>query len=255
MSNPATLDEAFSLARAAEARFTNQQLWELLRSYPLTLGEAFFRARINEARFEDENNQAVDTNIGDPYVKDKQEVKKADDQEIKNIKDDEGKIVEDQQVSEADDDTNNDGFGCSLPSHKRVDLTVEDVVFENIKSDLKKDEDEQDRVRLMDRFPRLFHLDRCKEGVVADKGRWAEGTWRWVWDWVRESRGRVVGELEALEQTMSNTSITLNCRDTWKWVLDDSGTFSVKALSWKLSKSTLVIIIARRRGIILFPKR
>ncbi|GKD99258.1 hypothetical protein Tco_1387242 [Tanacetum coccineum] len=143
MSNPTTLDEAFSLARAAEVRFTNQQLWELLRSYPLTLGEAFFRARINEAHFEDENNQAVDTNIGDPDVKDKQEVKKADDQEIENIKDEVGKIVEDQQVSEADDDTNNDDFSCSLPPHKGVDLTVEDVVFENIKSDLKKDEDEQ----------------------------------------------------------------------------------------------------------------
>ncbi|GKD82946.1 hypothetical protein Tco_1349785 [Tanacetum coccineum] len=35
-----------------------------------------------------------------------------------------------------------------------------------------------DGVRLMDRFLRLFHLDRCKESVVADKGRWDEGTWR-----------------------------------------------------------------------------
>nr|GEZ87209.1 polypyrimidine tract-binding protein homolog 3 isoform X1 [Tanacetum cinerariifolium] len=105
--------------------------------------KAFFKARITEACFEDENNQAVDTNIGDPDVKDKQEVKKADDQEIENIKDKEDKIVEDQQVSEADDDTNNDNFGCSLPPHKGVDLTVEGVVFENIKSDLKKDEDEQ----------------------------------------------------------------------------------------------------------------
>nr|GEY21349.1 hypothetical protein [Tanacetum cinerariifolium] len=142
-SNPTTLDEAFSLARAAEARFTNQQLWERLRSYLLTLGEAFFRACITEAHFKDENNQAVDTNIGDPGVKDKQEVKKANAQEIENIKDEERKIVEDQQVFEADDDTNNDNFGCSLPPYKGVYLTLEEVVFENIKSDLKKDEDEQ----------------------------------------------------------------------------------------------------------------
>ncbi|GKA55262.1 hypothetical protein Tco_0754211 [Tanacetum coccineum] len=81
-STPAALDEAFSLARAAEAHFTNQQLWKLLRSYPSTLGEAFFRARITKVRFENENNQVVDTNVGDqedPDVKDKQEVKKADD--------------------------------------------------------------------------------------------------------------------------------------------------------------------------------
>ncbi|GJT49873.1 putative reverse transcriptase domain-containing protein [Tanacetum coccineum] len=87
-------------------------------------------ARITEARFEDENNQAVDTNVGeqeDPDVKDKQEVKKADDQESKNIQDEEGKNVEDQQVSKADDDTNIDDFGCSLPHHKRADLIVEEA--------------------------------------------------------------------------------------------------------------------------------
>ncbi|GJQ99727.1 hypothetical protein Tco_0522712 [Tanacetum coccineum] len=75
-SNPKTLDDAFSLALAAEARFTDLQLLEFLRSYPSNLGEAFFRARITEARFEDEINQAVDTNVGDqedPDVKNKQE--------------------------------------------------------------------------------------------------------------------------------------------------------------------------------------
>ncbi|GJV11832.1 hypothetical protein Tco_1353373 [Tanacetum coccineum] len=75
-SNPKTLDDSFSLALAAEARFTDLQLLEFLRSYPSNLGEAFFRARITEARFEDENNQAVDTNVGDqedPDVKNKQE--------------------------------------------------------------------------------------------------------------------------------------------------------------------------------------
>ncbi|GKE82275.1 hypothetical protein Tco_1552275, partial [Tanacetum coccineum] len=75
-SNPKTLDDAFSLALAAEARFTDLQLLEFLRSYPLNLGEAFFRARITDARFEDENNQAVDTIVGDQEdlnVKDKQE--------------------------------------------------------------------------------------------------------------------------------------------------------------------------------------
>ncbi|GKD67880.1 hypothetical protein Tco_1321970 [Tanacetum coccineum] len=81
-SNPKTLYEAFSLARAIEARSMDLQLRELLRSNPITLGEAFFRTRINEASFENENNQAVDHNVGDqenPNVNDKQEVKKTDD--------------------------------------------------------------------------------------------------------------------------------------------------------------------------------
>ncbi|GJR59508.1 hypothetical protein Tco_1501670 [Tanacetum coccineum] len=157
-SNPKTLDEAFSSALAAEARFTDLQLLEFLSSYPLTLGEAFFGARIIEAHFEDENNQAVDANVGnqeEPKVKDKQEVKKADDQEIENIQDEEGKNVEDQQVSEADDDTNIDDFGCLLPHHKGADLIVEEVVLENIKSDLKEDEDEQGKKR---RIKELLHF-------------------------------------------------------------------------------------------------
>nr|GEW61362.1 hypothetical protein [Tanacetum cinerariifolium] len=161
-SNPKTSDEDFSLALATEARFTNLQLLKFLRSYPSTLGEAFFRARITEARFEDDNNQAVDANVGnqeEPEVKDKQEVKKADDQVIQNIQDEEGKNVEDQQVSEADDDTAIDDFGCSLPHHKGVDLTVKVVVLENIKSDLEEDEDEEGKKR------------RIKEYSKAD------GTW------------------------------------------------------------------------------
>nr|GFA39510.1 polypyrimidine tract-binding protein homolog 3 isoform X2 [Tanacetum cinerariifolium] len=128
--------------------------------------EAFFKARITEARFEDENNQAVDINIGDPDVKDKQEVKKDDDQEIENIKDKEDKIVEDQQVSEADDDTNNDNFGCSLPLHKGVDLTVEEVVFENIKSDLKKDEDGQGKKRIIKGLLHFLKLVPTKSATL-----------------------------------------------------------------------------------------
>nr|GEV89758.1 hypothetical protein [Tanacetum cinerariifolium] len=51
-SNPKTLDETFSLARAAETRFANLDIWEFLRSNPSTLGEDFFKSRITEARFE-----------------------------------------------------------------------------------------------------------------------------------------------------------------------------------------------------------
>ncbi|GKA53010.1 hypothetical protein Tco_0746325 [Tanacetum coccineum] len=51
-SNPKNLDEAFSLARAAETRFANLDIWEFLRSNPSTLGKDFFKARITEARFE-----------------------------------------------------------------------------------------------------------------------------------------------------------------------------------------------------------
>ncbi|GJZ77616.1 leucine-rich repeat domain, L domain-like protein [Tanacetum coccineum] len=78
-SNPTTLGEAFSLALAIEACFTDLQLWEMLRSNPTTLGETFFKARIIEARFEDERftttiAKANDLNTGhlnDKYIKKK----------------------------------------------------------------------------------------------------------------------------------------------------------------------------------------
>ncbi|GJZ81981.1 hypothetical protein Tco_0646975, partial [Tanacetum coccineum] len=51
-TNPKTLDEAFSLARAAKTRFANLDIWKFLRSNLSTLGEDFFKARITKARFE-----------------------------------------------------------------------------------------------------------------------------------------------------------------------------------------------------------
>ncbi|GJY26320.1 hypothetical protein Tco_0401046 [Tanacetum coccineum] len=53
------MGEAFSLARIAEASFTDLQLWELLRSNPTTLGEAFFLACITGARFKDQQGNNV----------------------------------------------------------------------------------------------------------------------------------------------------------------------------------------------------
>ncbi|GJT68311.1 hypothetical protein Tco_1019791 [Tanacetum coccineum] len=60
-SYPTTLGEAFSLARATEARFAEDALskllqMELLRARPTSLEEAFSLARITEARFEDERS-------------------------------------------------------------------------------------------------------------------------------------------------------------------------------------------------------
>ncbi|GKF78489.1 hypothetical protein Tco_0234057, partial [Tanacetum coccineum] len=114
----------------------------------------------------------------EPDVKDKQDVKKANDQEIKNIQDEEGKNV-DQQVSQADDDTNIDDFSCSLSHHKGADLTVEEAVLENIKSDLEEDEDEQGKKRRIKGLLNFFESN--PNGVFNDVGgvRYskADGTW------------------------------------------------------------------------------
>ncbi|GKA02964.1 hypothetical protein Tco_0675745 [Tanacetum coccineum] len=156
---------------------------KVLRARPTTLVEAFSLARLIEARFEDENNQEVDANVGDqeePEVEDKQDVKKANDQEIKNIQDEEGKNI-DQQVSEAGDDTNNDDFDCSLPPYKGVDLTVEEVVFENTTLDLKKDEQGKKKKKWVIIFSEVgANKDNNPNGMFNDGGEVgykADGTW------------------------------------------------------------------------------
>ncbi|GKD26040.1 RNA-directed DNA polymerase, eukaryota, reverse transcriptase zinc-binding domain protein, partial [Tanacetum coccineum] len=53
-----------------------------------------------------------------------------------------------------------------------------------------------DNRRLCDRFPKLYHLDRRKEGSVWDKGSWVNDVW-----------------------------------DKWRWVLSEDGEFTVKELA------------------------
>ncbi|GJV82850.1 hypothetical protein Tco_1522748 [Tanacetum coccineum] len=86
-------------------------------------------------------------------------------------------------------------------------------------------------VRLRDRFPRLYHLDRSKEVKVAGQGIWGDNGWTWVWDWAREPQGRVVEELIGLEDLVSHVNLTGNGKDAWRWDLDEDRCFSVRALS------------------------
>ncbi|GKE11180.1 reverse transcriptase domain, reverse transcriptase zinc-binding domain protein [Tanacetum coccineum] len=70
-----------------------------------------------------------------------------------------------------------------------------------------------------DRFPRLYHLDRRKEGSVWDKGSWVNGVWCWEWEWVRNIRGRVTRDLDELLGLVQNVVVHSNCRDKWRWLL------------------------------------
>ena len=85
--------------------------------------------------------------------------------------------------------------------------------------------------RLCDIFPRLFHLDRCKEAKVADRGTWDNGGWSWVWDWVREPRGRGCGDLEKMLGMLNDINLSHDCRDCWRWTLCQDGKFTIKALA------------------------
>ncbi|GKE46749.1 reverse transcriptase domain, reverse transcriptase zinc-binding domain protein [Tanacetum coccineum] len=88
-----------------------------------------------------------------------------------------------------------------------------------------------DNRRLCDRFPRLYHLDRRKEGCVWDKGSWVNDVWFWKLEWVRSIRGRVSRDFEELLYVVRNIVVRSNCRDKWRWVLSEDGDFTIKELS------------------------
>ncbi|GJT18747.1 reverse transcriptase domain, reverse transcriptase zinc-binding domain protein [Tanacetum coccineum] len=96
-----------------------------------------------------------------------------------------------------------------------------------------------DEVRLCDRFPRLYHLDRQKEGMMAEKGNWVKGAWCWEWEWVRDLRGRVYKEFEDFQILIQNMVIMFDCRDRWRWTLHKNEDFIVKELKKLMEENIL----------------
>ncbi|GJR71924.1 reverse transcriptase domain, reverse transcriptase zinc-binding domain protein [Tanacetum coccineum] len=94
-------------------------------------------------------------------------------------------------------------------------------------------------VRLCDLVPRLYHLDRSKEGRVAEKGKWVDNIWCWEWGWVRNLRGRVCNDFEDLQALLQNVIIKVDCRDRWRWEFQENGDFTVKVLTKLVEEKTL----------------
>ncbi|GKE09180.1 RNA-directed DNA polymerase, eukaryota, reverse transcriptase zinc-binding domain protein, partial [Tanacetum coccineum] len=88
-------------------------------------------------------------------------------------------------------------------------------------------------------FPRLYHLDRRKEARVSDRESWVENRWEWEWDWVRSITGRVSKEFEDLLGVLQHVMVSNNCRDRWRWALDNDGDFTVKDLSSLIEEKIL----------------
>ncbi|GJY70867.1 hypothetical protein Tco_0474570 [Tanacetum coccineum] len=93
-------------------------------------------------------------------------------------------------------------------------------------------------VRLCDRFLRLYHLDRRKEAKVVDRGRWVNNELCWEWEWVKELRGMVCRDFNELVTLLQNVVLAIDCRDQWKWTLQEDGVFTIKALIRMVEEKT-----------------
>ncbi|GJS91989.1 reverse transcriptase domain, reverse transcriptase zinc-binding domain protein [Tanacetum coccineum] len=76
--------------------------------------------------------------------------------------------------------------------------------------------------------------------MAGCRGRWVEGVWEWVWDWVRPPRGRAVEDLDNLNELLGDVSFSQDRVDRWDWKLGTNGVFSVRSLAcwieeWRVS--------------------
>ncbi|GJY40404.1 hypothetical protein Tco_0427674 [Tanacetum coccineum] len=66
--------------------------------------------------------------------------------------------------------------------------------------------------------------------MVGDKRVWRNDTWDWRWDWARELRGRGLGDFEELTVLTNFFFPNVLQEDSWRWIHDDDGAFTVKKL-------------------------
>ncbi|GKA26341.1 putative RNA-directed DNA polymerase [Tanacetum coccineum] len=84
----------------------------------------------------------------------------------------------------------------------------------------------------------LFRLEIHKDISVGEKRCWRDGGWAWDWSWTRNPRGRAITELMELT-ALTNFFVPNVQLDSWSWLLDDKGIFTVKSLREKIDEATL----------------
>ncbi|GJT47912.1 zinc finger, CCHC-type containing protein [Tanacetum coccineum] len=82
-------------------------------------------------------------------------------------------------------------------------------------------------------------IDMRNEERVADKGRWVNNKWQWEWDWGRSLSGRVCKEFDNLLGVLQNVFISNDGRDRRRWMLQENGEFTVKALTRLVEEKVL----------------
>ncbi|GJV00544.1 reverse transcriptase domain, reverse transcriptase zinc-binding domain protein [Tanacetum coccineum] len=97
-----------------------------------------------------------------------------------------------------------------------------------------------DNRRLCDKFPRLYHLERRKEVSFFNRGVWVDNNWVWEWDWIKSIRGRVSNEFEDLIGVLQYVVVSNDCRDSWRWSLNEDGVFTVKELTRLIEEKILI---------------
>ncbi|GAU32685.1 hypothetical protein TSUD_145590 [Trifolium subterraneum] len=110
-----------------------------------------------------------------------------------------------------------------------------------------------DGVPSMSRFQRLFKVSAHSSCMVGDMGSWVEGQWIWVFRWRRDLFVWELNLLESLHEILNHSTIS-TVEDSWFWMHDPSGHYSVKSAFLALSCSTANEVIFSVEEKRLLPK-
>lgn len=85
-------------------------------------------------------------------------------------------------------------------------------------------------VRLLDKFNRLYKLEKNSAARLSERGSWVNGNWEWKWDWSVNPRGRSLDELESLKNMLESICVSQVHEDKWFWTMSKEGIFEAKTL-------------------------
>lgn len=76
-------------------------------------------------------------------------------------------------------------------------------------------------------FKRLYNMTTTKDATIFDMSVWRDGSWNWKLHWRRDLFIWEQGLMESLLNILHNTQVQHDGCDSWVWLGDTSGIFSV----------------------------
>lgn len=83
--------------------------------------------------------------------------------------------------------------------------------------------------KLIDKYPRLFHLSTQGNYHVKKMGYWTNGTWNWDFKWRRSLRDPEIQLLETFLLAVHTATLHEGSLDSWTWTAAAEGMYTVSS--------------------------
>lgn len=75
----------------------------------------------------------------------------------------------------------------------------------------------------------MYILSSQKNASVFDMGEWRDGVWHWCFSWTRNLFDRELQRVDELKRLLRSFSPKMGQGDSWAWIKEGSGSYSVKS--------------------------